>query len=183
MCPLFDILPFIQENAESMLDLGCGTGLLLYCSFKLKKVQNAVGIDVDSNFINLLNNTFSKFNSTHYKFFSRDNYKFWPQETFNIVSMIDLLHHLKKHDQITYFKEAAKRVKSNGIFIVKDMLNRPKFYGLMNTINDLIFSRQLANYPDLDQLVSEISADFKVIFSNQTRLLWYMHRLIVLQKY
>jgi 2-polyprenyl-3-methyl-5-hydroxy-6-metoxy-1,4-benzoquinol methylase len=182
MCPLFDILPFINDDADSILDLGCDNGLLLYFCYKLKHIKNAIGIDINEKLLNIVNNNFSKFNNINYKFLTIKNPTQWPEDSFNIVSMIDILHYLNKNNHIIFFKEAAKRVKNNGIFIVKDMLNHPIFYGLTNTINDMIFSRQIPNYPDLDSLINEISDDFKVIFDKKSRLLWYMHRQIVFQK-
>ncbi|MDR0548091.1 MAG: class I SAM-dependent methyltransferase [Deltaproteobacteria bacterium] len=182
-CPFTDIIPVIEKKYDSILDIGCGHGLFLYYCYRIANIKNAIGIDINEKLLSTVSFAFTNItNNVNYSFKQADSYRSWPKTTFDIVSMIDLLHHLNKKDHLEFVKEAAERVNKGGLFIIKDMLNVPFICGLTNTLNDLILSRQLPNYPNLDLLINTISGNFIKLIDKNIRTILYKHRLIILQR-
>lgn len=112
------VLSFLQKyiaisskrKSLTILDAGCGTGLL---ATKLMKFGKVIGIDIHPQAIE-----FSKKRGVIAKKANIMNMPF-PNNTFDVVVCIDVLYHKKVHDDTKALTEFFRVLKPNGILIIR----------------------------------------------------------------
>ena len=72
----------------------------------------------------------------------RDAQQDWPSGPFDIVSVIDVMHHVPTIAQRTVIERAASRLKPGGLLVYKDMVERPRWRAWKNRLHDLVLARQ-----------------------------------------
>ena len=100
-----------------VIDIGCGNGSTV--AFLLKKEINAIGVDFSKELINtgrkiypFLKNRLFEGNALDLGFDDR---------TFDVASMIGMLHHIHSaEDQIRAVREALRVVKDDGVLIIRE---------------------------------------------------------------
>jgi len=101
------------EDAIQVLDLGCGTGELV---FKLSgKVKKAIGLDVDKNMIKYAQLKKEKFVLNNIEFINEDinNTSFLTKNKFDFIILSMVLHQLRKNDAdgiISLIKDKTKNI-------------------------------------------------------------------------
>ena len=183
ICPLEELLPFVPDGS-SVLDIGCGCGLfLLALAFAGKRISG-VGIDTAPDAIRaarLAARTaeIAATGST-LSFETACGTEEWPAGQFDVVSLIDVVHHVPGARQRSFVAAAAARVRPGGVLIYKDMCGRPVWRSCANRLHDLLLARQWIRYREMDEvrewagslgLMPRVRRDFV--------RLWYGHELCV----
>jgi 2-polyprenyl-3-methyl-5-hydroxy-6-metoxy-1,4-benzoquinol methylase len=104
----------------------------------------------------------------------------WPCGLFDVVSLIDILHHIPPAGQKSIFLKAASSVRPGGLLIYKDMADRPVLHALMNRLHDLLVAKQWIHYVPIrriDEWAAE--AGLAVIHEEEILRLWYHHEVRV----
>ena len=104
----------------------------------------------------------------------------WPcgEEQFDVVSIIDVMHHVPVAAQRSVIETASRRVKPGGMLLYKDMCRRPLWRAWANRLHDLVVARQWINYAavqDVERWASE--AGMRVVERERINRLWYGHEL------
>lgn len=151
-----------QANNLKILDFGCGDGILEIYLNKYLPACSVFGIDPSEKSIleaknkKLINTSFSEFNGQKIPY---------PDNTFDIIIVAQVLHHIDKKNHLSVIKEMYRVLKKNGSvyifehnpfnpftrYIVKTCvfdkgvkLLRPKY--LSSHINNAGFEKNILNY-------------------------------------
>lgn len=152
ICPFEEILPHVAPKS-TVLDIGCGSGLFLGLLSTIRKIERGIGIDVSAEAIGAADrmaNRLEEWNtSASLDFIKTANRNSWPHERFDVVSMIDVAHHLRRVKQEDYVRNACRLVAPGGTFIYKDMAMRPRWMAFANRMHDLLLTGQWVHYLDI----------------------------------
>ncbi len=107
----------------------------------------------------------------------------WPTEVFDVVCLIDVVHHVAKACQQDFYRAAAARVQEGGLLLYKDMATHPWWCALGNRLHDLVLARQwIAYYPRDHACAALASAGMTLVYQDQWRKYWYAHEFAVFRK-
>ena len=177
ICP-FDKFIFQVPKNQSIFDVGCGNGAFLFLLATFREPKKLYGVDVSENNLSIVKNIFpnTKYNKVN-------NISDWPKENFNVITVIDVLHHIKPEEQHEFINKILNKIKPGGTLIIKDMSTKPWYFAIMNTIHDLIFANQLIHYFPFNELIQIIKKNgFEIKEINSKILLWYSHEWVVAKK-
>jgi 2-polyprenyl-3-methyl-5-hydroxy-6-metoxy-1,4-benzoquinol methylase len=104
----------------------------------------------------------------------------WIQEKFDVVALIDVMHHVPPASQRQLLQLTAEHMKPGGLLLYKDMVNRPFWRATSNRLHDLILARQLIHYAPITN-IEAWAADFGLVLIEGKTInrLWYGHELRV----
>ena len=106
-----------------------------------------------------------------------------PEDRFDVVTMIDVLHHVPESDRARAVAEAIKRVGPNGIFLFKDMVEKPFWRRLAHNIDDLIFSGEWVKQVKTADVAAEVeNAGFELFENLCIPRLFYGNTLLVFRR-
>lgn len=183
ICPFEAILPHVKRDA-TVLDIGCGNGLFLGLVASTRNIRAGVGLDISERAVaaaQRMSNTLNEaLNGADLRFLRALRIEDWPQGPFDVVSMIDVMHHIPVRDQERAIRAACKRVGPDGLLIYKDMARRPVWKACANRMHDLVMARQWIHYMpilDVKAIVAEEGLTLTVR-ENMDRF-WYAHELRV----
>lgn len=186
ICPFERLIAQVPPGA-SVLDVGCGAGLFLALLAGTRSGIRGVGFDSSGAAIDVAVRMAERLRllgiAADLRFLHRDVAAPWPDELFDVVSLVDVLHHVPPAHQREVIENAARHVKPGGILLYKDMANRPAFYAWMNRLHDLIVARQWIHYLPID-MVERWAQEFELTPTHAdtfTRL-WYRHELRIFVK-
>tara|TARA_B100000963_G_C22626823_1_gene672815 strand:- start:1153 stop:1713 length:561 start_codon:yes stop_codon:yes gene_type:complete len=169
--PISDILKFIPPYS-SILDLGCGKGLLVK---HIKNFKSYTGVD-----LNLMQRDISK----NIKFIKDDCSQFIDNDLkkFNTFLLIDLLHHIPKDKQTLFLNKLIKNIKIGDIIIIKDILPRGLVFKFWNSFHDYIISKQIINYFEFNNFKESLNPDISIVADYYKRIFLYDHYFLILKK-
>ena len=143
VCPYDKLVSFVPQGA-SVLDVGCGTGTLLAVLAAIGRISHGTGCDVSEPPVAAARRAAQRIGAGERLDFVRiDGLRAAPEGTYDVVTMVDVLHHIPPVDRAQAIAEAARRTAKGGVFVYKDMTDRPYWRRLAHTIDDLIFSHEL----------------------------------------
>ncbi len=174
ICPFEALVPHVPESS-TVLDIGCGAGLFLSLLNAAGKVKEGVGIDISVKAIALAQKLPGAVDG-NLDFHLTTVTDPLPEGPFDIVSMIDVAHHVPPTAQIDALSAAIDRVRPGGLFVYKDMAQKPLFHALMNRLHDLVLVREWINYLPIarvDAVADEKGLD--TVHSFSINRLWYAH--------
>ena len=167
----------MPEN-KSIFDVGCGNGVFLYLLAIFREPKKLYGIDVFDNDLSAVKKIFP---SVQYD--KINNISDWPNENFDVVTVIDVIHHIKPQEQRDFLNKVYDKIKPGGILIIKDMSTKPWYFALINIIHDLVFAKQLIHYFPFRELVLNIESNgFEIKETKSKILFWYSHEWVVAKK-
>lgn len=185
ICP-FHLLVEVVTPGASVLDVGCGSGLFLGLLMKRIGLRTAVGFDFSSTAIALaqgMRENLSAADRAALRFECRDAGDEWPEGYFDVVSMIDVMHHVPPQAQKAVFAKAVSRVAPGGVLLYKDMADTPAMLSLANQLHDLAMARQWINYAPLEDVRDwGREAGLELEKEAACRMLWYAHEWLVFRK-
>jgi ubiquinone/menaquinone biosynthesis C-methylase UbiE len=133
-CPFRSLLPEFPLNGR-ILDVGCGDGLLLYLLNREPNpcARECVGIDVAEN--KIANARDLRLDSIK---FHRADVADVPSESFDCVSITDVLYLLPISSWADFLKECIRALRKDGLLIVKETLDRPRWKFLIAYMQELL---------------------------------------------
>lgn len=180
ICPFSRILEFVPMQG-SVLDVGCGDGLFLGLLSQLGDVQG-IGFDISAAAVTRANAMAKRIDAgkpVRYLHVTPDSE--WPSGPFDVVSIIDVLHHVTPESQQHVIEMSAARVRRGGILIYKDIA--AGVGGMMNRLHDFVVARERIHYvkPETVMRWAE-GVSLKLEHFEDIRRLWYPHQLLVFRR-
>lgn len=170
-----------------MLDIGCGCGLFLLAAAFAGKRISGVGVDAaaDATREATLAARTPEIEATGstLSFETVPGMEAWPASQFDVVSLIDVLHHVPAAEQRAFVTAAVARVKPGGVLIYKDMCRRPVWRAWANRLHDLVLAHQWIRYRAMAD-VREWAASLGLVEQSRRDFarLWYGHEVCVFRK-
>jgi 2-polyprenyl-3-methyl-5-hydroxy-6-metoxy-1,4-benzoquinol methylase len=80
--------------------VGCGAGLFIALLARLGRIDAAVGFDADRTAVRAAQSITNVLpNPSRIRFEHRDAHELWPDGRFDVVCLIDVLHHVRSEKQ------------------------------------------------------------------------------------
>lgn len=183
ICPFEELVNRVPAGS-AVLDVGCGAGLLLGLLGRSGKIDHSIGFDISTKAIA----SASVMAAHHFpggliEFRHHSVCEPWPDGEFDVVCMIDVLHHVHRSAQRAVLVEALAHVRPDGLFIYKDMADRPHWQAGWNRLHDLALARQWIRYCPLGDVRAWLDSErFQIAEQARFDRAVYGHELIVAAK-
>lgn len=152
ICPFDALLRWIPANAH-MLDVGCGAGLFLGFVGEMRPDVSGIGFDANAGVIAAARTMArSNFAGDRIRFQHLTVQEAWPEGAFDVVSIIDVLHHIPPAAQRAVIEQAFAHVRPGGVLIYKDMADGSPLHAWWNRLHDLLMARQWIHYLPLEHV-------------------------------
>ncbi len=182
ICPFERVLPWIPQGA-TVLDIGCGAGLVLGLLARSARITGAVGVDADASALVRATHMATRVPGSALEFLHARDVAAWPSTHFDAVLLVDVLHHVAPSAQDDFLRAALDRVGGCGRFIYKDMAAKPLWYALANRAHDLVLSQQWIHYVLPARVISvALAQGFTLRHREHARRKWYAHDLLVFER-
>lgn len=179
ICPFERLMTPVEENA-TQLDIGCGNGVFLSLCCEYKKISKGLGVDVNQAALDVAKTCHKE---APLEFQKCENPSDWPSEHFDVVSLIDVLHHVPPDSQKDFLCKALERVGNGGRVIYKDMARKPFFFAFANRLHDLVLARQWIHYFPFEEALKIIEAEgFEIEDTYVQTCFVYRHEGLVAKK-
>jgi 2-polyprenyl-3-methyl-5-hydroxy-6-metoxy-1,4-benzoquinol methylase len=183
ICPYEPIVRFVPAGARA-LDFGCGSGALLALLAATGRISAGVGCDISQTAIGTARQAEMHVScGDALEFRKIAELAEAPPGPFDLILIIDVLHHIPRAEQEETMLAVAGRVRSGGTLIYKDMAMRPAWRRWANTAHDLLVRRELVSYvPACDVERWLQGAGFVLAHAESYARLVYAHELRVFRK-
>lgn len=142
VCPYDRLLPYIPAGSD-VLDVGCGAGSLLALLAATGRIRQGTGCDVSVAPLVSARAAAQRLGADRLLTFRCvQSIAEAPTGPFDVVTMVDVLHHVSPQLRRDVFAAAARRVRPGGILLYKDMTARPGVRRLAHNIDDYAFTRE-----------------------------------------
>ena len=179
ICPPGPLYAHVPQGA-SVLDVGCGMGSHLITLSAMERISIGYGVDVSGKAIEQAKRAASYYPKASLEFSAIDSIDDIPGRLFDVVMMIDVMHHVPAELRETTFLACVRRLRPGGTFIYKDMADKPKFHAIANRAHDLIIAGELIQYLPLETVLNWAElANLQLIERSEYRRLVYAHELLV----
>lgn len=183
ICPFEEILPLVPEGA-SVLDAGCGAGLFLGLLADTGRISRGLGFDSSRAAISLAQHMANNLAAAATLDIQQiDATAPWPDGTYDVVSLIDVLHHVPLEHHSSVLGRATGCVRIGGLLLYKDMATRPRWRAACNQAHDLLLARQWINHVQI-KWVDDWAAQngFTKKAQGAASRFWYAHEWRVYQR-
>jgi len=178
-----EFLDSLEDN-KIILDAGCGNGKNIKYIIENLKMKEIYGIDYSHEFIKLCSEKFINSNII-FKEMNITNLHF-PDNYFDYIISIAVIHHLNPENRIKMIKELVRVVKNNGLILISAWgIIRTDNFKLPNTLknatklndnndylipfksNNIIYQRYYHLYQnnELFDFISNLNLNIKIIDS------------------
>lgn len=183
ICP-YEALIKCVPSGSYILDVGCGGGLLLGLLANMGRIAGGVGFDSNKVAIDLASSMTQNLPlDNNLKFLYLSATSAWPEGSFNVISMIDVVHHIPPKHQQQAIETAIVKVPPNGVLLYKDMADHPWYFAWANRLHDLVLARQWIDYLPVEQVISIARQHGLIVQHRETiTMLWYRHELVVFSR-
>jgi 2-polyprenyl-3-methyl-5-hydroxy-6-metoxy-1,4-benzoquinol methylase len=186
ICPFERLFGHIPEGSR-VLDVGCGAGLLLSLAAARGRQFLGLGFDVSPMAIELAKTMTKRAMvirpQAQLSFERLDVDATWPAGLFDVVFLIDVMHHVPPASQHSLVKRVISKVKPEGTLVYKDMCLRPWWKAQANRLQDLIVARELINYVPVETVENWAGAEgMQVVLSEDMSRFWCGHELRVMRR-
>lgn len=152
ICP-FEVLVNTVPPGSRILDVGCGAGLFLGMLAYTGRISYGRGFDASKRAIELAHQMQSHLpHNSPLKFEHKDVAEPWPKGVYDVVSIIDVLHHVSSDQQQAVILQAAAHIAPHGMLIYKDMVRRPAWRAWANRLHDLLVARDWIHYAEFSSV-------------------------------
>ncbi len=186
ICPFEYLTPHVPDGSR-VLDVGCGAGLFLAYLAQDAKQIDALGFDASAPAIASAREMARRVNERqtsvrlHFQWIPVDGE--WPDGQFDVVSVVDVMHHIPPAQQRPFLEKAISRLAPGGLLLFKDLADRPVLHATLNRLHDLLLARQWIHYVPIrtvERWASE--AGLHLQYTEDIARLWYRHELRILRK-
>ena len=183
ICP-FELLVDQVPQGSNVLDIGCGSGLFLGLLAELGDIRSGVGFDANGDAVAMAQSMALRSDAANKLSFKAVAVEEpWPEGQFDVISMVDVMHHIPGESRAPLFDMVADRLAAGGLFLYKDMAQKPVWRALGNRIHDLVMAREWISYEPIADVVSACAKrGLSLTHSEDKALYWYGHELRVFRK-
>lgn len=188
ICPL-DVLLETVPPASSVLDVGCGAGLFVMLLAATGRASSAVGVDTNEKALAAARQAARRLGTAAgaapgaFAFRTVRSSAGWPGGPFDVVSLIDVMHHVPPEERRAFLSAASRRVRPGGLLVYKDVCSAPAWRAWANRLHDLVLARQWVHEAPLADIEAWAAATGLVVRQRRryARLI-YGHELVVFRK-
>lgn len=184
ICPFEEILPLVPAGA-TVLDAGCGGGLFLGLLADTGRISTAVGFDSSHAAVSVARMMAANLpKSAQIEIRHIDATAPWPSEMYDVVSLIDVLHHVPPAAHSTVLSRALGCVRPGGLLLYKDMATKPRWRAFCNQMHDLVLARQWIHHVPI-KVVEAWAADngLQLVAQGAASRFWYAHEWRVFRRF
>lgn len=186
ICPFERLIECVPEEA-TVLDVGCGAGLFLGLLAAAGRQFRGVGFDASSGAIRAACAMADRLRVLGYKadlrFEQIDVRSPWPEGRFDVVSMIDVMHHVALASRHSVLQLARAALRPGGLLIYKDIAENPRWRATANRLHDLLTTREWVRYTPLGDVKDWAQhLDMELRVSESIDRWWYRHDLCVFRR-
>lgn len=182
ICPFGPVLRYVPEHA-SVLDIGCGGGLLLGLIGSTRSPASLTGFDSSGQAIELAQANLGNFPRPVPQFLRLDVGEPWPAGPFGCVTLCDVLHHVPRKHQRALLEQAARHLAPSGRFIYKDVYPEGLIRPNASRLHDLLIARERIDIPEIDAVTTILAGvGLRRVHHQRINTLWYGHELAVFDK-
>lgn len=186
ICPFEEVLRHIPAGSR-VLDVGCGGGLLLglmrHAGVLKLEPGAGVGFDLSKDAIVIAQQMAATVGAgDQLKFQAIGVEDPWPDGQFDVVSIVDVMHHVPANARRSVLQHAFEHLRPGGRLVYKDMTHRG-WRAFMNQLHDLTLTREWITYTPAETVehwASQIG--FTMVHASHHKRWWYGHDLRVLEK-
>jgi len=180
ICPFEQLLEVLPRGSR-VLDIGCGSGMLLGLAASDGRICSGVGIDSSARAIATAQVMAANLPEADLRFACLRAEEPWPSGAFTVISLIDVMHHVAPAHQAALVARACQAVPPGGLLLYKDMAERPRWRALANRLHDLVMARQWIHYLPIERVLAVAQAQgLTVVRRQHTACGCYQHELAVL---
>jgi len=174
------VLSFMRKyNTRDVLDIGSRAGFLLFAARKRGVIDSAVGIDIDTTFVDLTNRAVATYGFTGLEFRNEMFENFESDRKFDGIILTDVLEHVI--DPGVILKKSRLFVKDTGIIIVSVPVGRPPI--MQHEKESIIASVQQEHVHLLDlDTIKKLCQDARYMFVETTSLVSFFNTDILVFK-
>lgn len=180
--PLQTILAHIPQDTR-LYDIGCGTGALLYLARQFCHASVAHGCEISPDAVSASRVFQERDSAIEVSLLTPEAI---PPDTINqyqVVSVIDVIHHIPPGQQETFLTRLAERLGSGCTLILKDIERSMVLGAWCNQLHDLVVSREWVHHRSSQWVARHLkSAGLEIRHMSHHWTLWYPHFLIVAAK-
>ena len=182
ICPFHELLPIVPSGA-TVLDVGCGSGLFLGLLRYFGSNIRGFGFDASRIAIDCAKAMAERHGNGSLRFEYVRKEDPWPTGLFDVVSLLDVLHHIPIEHQKKAFGAAASSVRPGGLLLCKDMSESPWHLAAANRLHDLVDAREWIHYVPVSAVESWAAGlEMELEEAHAYRMLWYQHHLRVFRR-
>ena len=184
ICPFGRLIEQVPPGSM-VLDVGCGAGLFLGLLAADHRIVRGVGFDSSTTAIALANRMRANVpREVSLEFVVANAIDSWPaEEHFDVVSLVDVMHHIPRALQSRVLSYAIDRVRPGGLLLYKDMALHPRWRAWCNQAHDLLLARQWIHHVPIGQVERQAAAaGLHVAARGSATRLWYAHEWRVFQR-
>ena len=184
ICPFENLIAQVPRGAR-VLDIGCGSGLLLCFLATRDPTIRGLGVDVSGPAIQMAKDMVRKIaedsgRTPTVEFQVLDATGELPVGAFDVVILTDVLHHIPVAAQRDSVLKAARLVGPGGTLLYKDMCSRPAWRAFANRLHDLLVARQWIHYVPIQHVESWVGETGLTLTTAENLCrYWYGHELRV----
>ncbi len=186
ICPFEELLPWVRLG-DRVLDVGCGSGLWLGLLADLGRLtkKGSIGFDASARAIEAATAMRRTGGFEGVVSFVHLDLRLDAPEPYggrDVVSIVDVMHHVPMAARRGVLSLAAERVRAGGTLIYKDMTHR-SWRAWMNRLHDLVMAREWVRYtPAAEVEAWARECGLKLVHGSHHRRWWYGHDLRVFVK-
>lgn len=170
-------------NQSTVLDVGCGNGLLLNVLADAGRIGLSQGVDISGPAVGVAVAAAGRVPvERRPAFAARPPESLLPAEVFDVVLLVDVMHHVPPAVQDDFLVRVGGCVRPGGLLVYKDMCRRPLWRAAMNRLHDCVVARQWIHYYPIERVGPTLGGGFELVRSTDRRMLWYGHELRVLRR-
>lgn len=184
ICPLHEVIREVPAQSR-VLDVGCGNGLLLNLLAHQGRIGHGHGFDLSGPAIDVARQVALRHPPDRtITFETRSVNQGIPRLGFEVVTVVDVLHHIPDAYKQAFVADLCDAVPEGGRLIIKDMVCRPQWRAAANRLHDLVMARQWVEHADPAHVEQWAARKGMVVRRRATfNTLWYGHWLLVMQRH
>ena len=173
-----DVLTQAIKKKPKILEVGCGSGPIIFLLYDLKLISAAVGIDINKRSIGIANSAVKKTENIQFKKISI--YEIADFKSYSTIILFDLLHHLNSDEQIKMLNYIFLNANSGTQIIIKDLSSKPAFKAWFNKLTDYLSTKSKVTYIDIKNIIdiAQSKKTTKIYEYNKFNSLWSHYYLI-----
>ncbi len=162
LAPMIKMIEYVPEKGD-ILDLGCGNGIMANIISLGAPERKVFGVDLSAARIEAANRISR--DNPNLEFVAGD-VNTVPFERFEIVTLIDLLHHLPYDEQGKLLGKIYDKLDEDDVLIIKDLEKAPYWKYIFHYIQDTLSYRDklyFSSAEEMNKLLSEIGFTIETV--------------------